>query len=242
MTNIVETWLISAPKTGLYNELRQSRKLHTVKNYLEISEICILKGQSNEIFDLHFFHYLILPGALTNGLSYFRFRFRFRRAIRILCRFEKTNSPGYDTPGRWLAGVWYPMELCFGGFFIDSLRFDTPQRGMILRGDWLAGASFPAEIASPGYHTPGRLKNLNNSRILNQNQEYFTHWSVAQVGSNYEKEKKAGWKSRWTVPLKRRPKYLTFAFFQAQKYTGFSSKTRTNFLQCAADTYSISLI
>ena len=65
-------------------------------------------------------------------------------------------------------GSWYPGEIdsprydhtdprksCFGGFFIDPLC-------KILRRDWLDGVSYPKEIDSPWYHTPGRLKNLNN--------------------------------------------------------------------------------
>ena len=43
-----------------------------------------LKGQSNEIFDLQFFHNSNLSGALANGLKYFWFWFRFCGVIRSL--------------------------------------------------------------------------------------------------------------------------------------------------------------
>ena len=32
---------------------------------------------------------------------------------------------GMIPQGDWLAGVWYPGESCFGGFFINSLWYDT---------------------------------------------------------------------------------------------------------------------
>ena len=50
-----------------------------------------LKGQSNEIFDLLFFHHFNQPGPLTNGLKYFRIWFRFRRDIRILIAKKLTR-------------------------------------------------------------------------------------------------------------------------------------------------------
>ena len=46
-------------------------------------EIVSLKGQSNKLFDPHFFHPSNLPGPLTNGLKYFRFWLRFSRVIWI---------------------------------------------------------------------------------------------------------------------------------------------------------------
>ena len=85
-----------------------------------------LKGQSNQIFDLHFFPYSKLLGPLTNGKKYFLFWFRFRGNIWIL---------GLK---KWLTGVWFPWESCFG-------RFLWTRQGMT------------GEIDSPGYHTPGRL-------------------------------------------------------------------------------------
>ena len=66
----------------------------------------------------------------------------------------------------WLSGVSYPGESCFGGFFIDSLGYDTwrvnkkirqnmTPRDIILRWVSLAGVSYPGESILPGYHTPG---------------------------------------------------------------------------------------
>ena len=47
-----------------------------------------LKGQSNEIFDLHFFHNSNLPGPLTNRLKY------FQTAISELPRWNFTICSG----------------------------------------------------------------------------------------------------------------------------------------------------
>ena len=52
----------------------------------------VLKGQSNEIFDLHYFHFSNPSGPLTNGLKCFRFWLKFRGAIAI--------SRGMIPPGR----------------------------------------------------------------------------------------------------------------------------------------------
>jgi hypothetical protein len=41
----------------------------------------VLKGQCHEIFDLRFFRQSITPRPLINTLKYFRFLFRFCRAI-----------------------------------------------------------------------------------------------------------------------------------------------------------------
>ena len=38
-------------------------------------KLLFLKGQSNDIFDLHFFQHSNRPGSVTNGLKYFRFWF-----------------------------------------------------------------------------------------------------------------------------------------------------------------------
>ena len=101
----------------LYN-IRMS--LHTVMNWPDYQQIALsdikaigyLIGQSNEIFDLHFFHYLNLPGPLTNRLKYFDFgkilvkisqwysKFKFKKLTRwgIIPQVEIDPS-GYDTPG-----------------------------------------------------------------------------------------------------------------------------------------------
>ena len=64
----------------------------------------MLKGQSNEIFDLQFFYYLNQPGLLTNGLKYYRIWLSFRWVIQIFMNlpgvwyFAESISPGYHTP------------------------------------------------------------------------------------------------------------------------------------------------
>ena len=54
--------------------------------------VAALKGQSNVILDLHFFHFSNLP----NGLKYFDFGISL---IYSNFRFKKTDWPGYDTRG-----------------------------------------------------------------------------------------------------------------------------------------------
>ena len=79
------------------SEIYWSRTVVIGKDYCQTFQRCIivrrtccktkpnrLKGQSNEIFDLLFFHHFNQPGPLTNGLKDFRIWFRFRRDIRIL--------------------------------------------------------------------------------------------------------------------------------------------------------------
>ena len=51
----------------------------------------VLKGQSNEILNLHFFHYSNLSGPLSDGLQYFKFWIRFRRVIQILASKKLTG-------------------------------------------------------------------------------------------------------------------------------------------------------
>ena len=74
-----------------------------------------LKGQSNKIFDPHFFHHSNLPGPLTNRLKYFRFWFCFRRDIPIFLNFRwvsypgESISPGYHTLGSHLTFL-YPNQ------------------------------------------------------------------------------------------------------------------------------------
>ena len=109
--------------------------------------VCPKKGQSNEIFDLHFFHNSNLPGPLTNGLKYSQFCLRIHRVIRI---FQSPRgmiplSPGYDTP---------PGESIFLGYdtpVSQSLRgtYDTPvsqsPQGIIPRRVNLPGVSYPGK-------------------------------------------------------------------------------------------------
>ena len=110
-----------------------------------------LKGQSNESFDLNFFHYLNQPGPLTNGLKYLRFW--FRRVIQILG--NKKN----DSPKRLTCRNIIPWGVMFWRIFIDSSWYDTLDRltrkGMILWGDWLARVWYFGEMDSPRYHHPG---------------------------------------------------------------------------------------
>ena len=124
-----------------------------------IHKPCIesLKGQSNDIFYLHFFHYSNLPGLLTTvtsdqwvkiflilvKISWSYSNFRLNKLTRgggshVLADFLLTPR-GMILRGDGLLGVSYPGESCFGGFFIDSPGFDTPgrltRRGIIPRGD-----------------------------------------------------------------------------------------------------------
>ena len=71
-------------------------------NFRQIQLILFkLKKQSNEIFDLKFFHHLNQPGPLTNGL---KFWLSFRRVIRIFMNlpgvwyYAESISLGYHTP------------------------------------------------------------------------------------------------------------------------------------------------
>ena len=55
--------------------------------------LSLKKGQSNEIFDLQFFHNLNLP-----GLKYYKFWLRIRRVIHPWGTIpQRVNLPGYDT-------------------------------------------------------------------------------------------------------------------------------------------------
>ena len=83
---------------------------------------------------------------------------------------REIDLPGYHTAGRLARGASYPGE-------IDSLGY----------------ISYPGEIDSQVYYNPVV------SEFLIKIENILTLWSVAQVGSNYEKN--AGRKSRWTVPL-----------------------------------------
>ena len=141
----------------------------------------ILKGQSNEIFILNFFSFFECAWANDQWVKIFFI------LVKILWSYSNFRLK------IWLAGEWYPGEPRFGGFFSDSPGEWYP------RGDWLTRVSYPWEIGLPGYSTQGRLTrhHMNNSRIVN----ILTHWSGAQVGSNYEEKKTGGRKSRWTVPL-----------------------------------------
>ena len=65
-----------------------------------LSQKVVIKRQSNEIFDLHFFHYSNLSGPLTNGLKYFRFWLRFRGVIQILGSTKLTRR-GMKPWGDW---------------------------------------------------------------------------------------------------------------------------------------------
>ena len=57
--------------------------------YVDVT-LADLKGQSNEIFDLHFFHYSNLPGPLINGFKYLRFWLRFRESYSNV-KLNKTD-------------------------------------------------------------------------------------------------------------------------------------------------------
>ena len=96
--------------------------------------------------------------------------------------------------------VYWPMgqnSFDFAELFeFEGLKILT-RLSMILRGDWLAWESYPCEIDLPGYQ--GDRKIRISQRILNQNKNILTHWSVSQKVSNYEKTESR--RSPWTVPL-----------------------------------------
>ena len=123
-----------------------------------------LKGQSNKIFNLHFFHNLNLPGPLNKVLKYFIFSIFFFtpwaycyiiflvRAlypeprnrpyeIRIFSILVK-NSPVWWYPGESSPRVWYPGESISLGY--------VP--GMISRQVNLLGI-IPRRVNLPRYHT-----------------------------------------------------------------------------------------
>ena len=62
--------------------------------YIISSKSAVLKGQSNEIFDLIYFHNSNLPGPQTNGLN----KIEFWLGIRSYSKF--LLSPGYVTRPR----------------------------------------------------------------------------------------------------------------------------------------------
>ena len=143
---------------------RQLCTTFLIKNWYKLFNL-FLKGQSNEIFDLNCFSLFESAWATDQWVETYSILVMILLSYLIF-RFKN-----------WLAGVWYPWESCFGGFFIDSSGYDTlgrlTRRGMMLRGDWLAGVSHPREIDSSGYHTPGDLKNWITRRIPNKNQSYW---------------------------------------------------------------------
>ena len=107
--------------------------------------------------------------------------------------------------GDWLARVWYPGESCFGGFCIDSPRYDTPGRktrqSIIPRGDWLAGVWFPGRLTRQGITPRGDWTIWITRRILKQNWKHFN--PMVSGPERFKLWKKTGGrKSRSTVPLR----------------------------------------
>ena len=92
--------------------LNLQSKLHF---FLRIFKEGSLKGHSNEIFDLQFFHHSNQPGSLTNGLNYFRFWFGFRWDIRI---FLNLHAVSYCAESISPQYVWHWAESI-------STQYDT---------------------------------------------------------------------------------------------------------------------
>ena len=76
---------------------------------------------------------------------------------------------------------------------------------------------------SPGYDTLGRLKNSNNSAYSNQS--IWTHWSVSQVSSNYEKK----WRSK--ISLDCSFKEGETSFFNSCSIDNVSRKLTTLYIK-----------
>ena len=73
----------------------------------KIPAIIFVKGHSNEIFGLHFFHYSNLHGPLTNRLKYFKVWLRFRGVIKILGLNKMTRRREIDLLGYVTQGVMF---------------------------------------------------------------------------------------------------------------------------------------
>ena len=72
-----------------------------------------LKGQSNEIFELHFIPYSNLPGPLTKQwVKIFLFWLRIRGDIQIFGLKNWLAGVWYSR-GDWLASVWYMMKMFY---------------------------------------------------------------------------------------------------------------------------------
>ena len=110
----------------------------------------MFKGTVKRDFGSPFFHYLNLPGPLTNGLKYIRFCLRFCGVIKML---------GLK---KLLVGVWYPQESCFGRCFIDSPGYDTLGR-----------------LTRLGIKPQGKWKIRITRPILNQNSKYFNPLAIS---------------------------------------------------------------
>ena len=79
-----------------------------------------------------------------------------QRDFRPPVFFHHSNQPWYDTPGRLTHRGMIPRGVMFWQIFY-----------------WLAGVWYSREIDSPGYQTPGRLKNSINSANSSPNSKYF---------------------------------------------------------------------
>ena len=159
-------------------------------NFFYKNSYFALKGKSNEIFDLQFFHNLNLPVPLTNGLKYFWFVLRIRWVIQILS--PKIDSPEYQTPAsqspqgiipRQVSLPWvsYPGKSISLGYYTPA---NQSPRGIIhwrvnkkSAKKWLPGYDTPASQYPRGI-IPWRVSFFDTKvritwRNLNQNQKYL---------------------------------------------------------------------
>ena len=123
-----------------------------------------LTGQSNEIFDLHFLHYSIMPGPLTNGLNHVW----FRRVIGILIWTNLQYLQGHMTPAGEIDSPGYDNR--WSHVLVDFL---LTRWAMILWGAWLSGVWYPRRLTRWGVILWGDRKIWITWRILNQNPRYF---------------------------------------------------------------------
>ena len=155
---------------------------------------CSLKGRSNKIFDLQFFHHSNQPWLLTNGLKYFWLWLRIRRVIRILSL--KIWLPGVSYPGE-SDSPWYHTPVCQSPWGIIPQRVNLP------------GVSYPCESISPGYDTPASQspQGIIPLRVTFFDTKFLiSHWSVAQAGLNYEKN----WRSKISLDCSLKRQKILF--------------------------------
>ena len=160
-----------------------------VNNYFTYFKWTVLTRCSTFIFSL-------LEYALTTGqwFKIFKILLRFRRVIKILLRFrrvikilgkQKTDFLGSHTLGRFTCRGMTTRRVSFGGFFIDSSGYNTlgrlTRQGIILT---CRAIIPPVILTRPEIIPRGDWK----IGITCEFKNIFTHWSVTQKGSNYEKK------------------------------------------------------
>ena len=140
-----------------------------------------------------FFHNLNLPGPLTNGLKYFLVWLRIRWVILILGLKKKLNP--WRIKNLFYPRTFFKSEKCSPLIVeYESIMFLwlCPFKSLCKSGKkWLTPGVMSDSVHCVQYDTPGRFlsKIQINWRNLDQNRTYLTHYSVAQAGLNYEKNR-----------------------------------------------------